>query len=143
MLDETEVLVNLLPLTPETQGILNGESFARMRRGGFLIQVGRGEHLVDNDLLVALKTASSTAPHSTCSQRSRWRRHIRSGVIPKSSSRRTMPARSALKPSRPRWLRPPTRFAPGSDRPTPSIVNAAIEHLQAEGLSGAKPLPRG
>ena len=36
MADETEVLVNLLPLTPETQGILNGELFARMRRGGYL-----------------------------------------------------------------------------------------------------------
>ena len=47
MLDETEVLVNLLPLTPETQGILNAKLFARMRRGGYLIQVGRGEHLVE------------------------------------------------------------------------------------------------
>src|SRR6266581_964094 len=54
MLGETEVLVNLLPLTHETQGILNRDLFARMRRGGYLIQVGRGEHLVDNDLLVAL-----------------------------------------------------------------------------------------
>jgi len=54
MLGETEVLVNLLPLTQETQGILNTELFARMRRGGYLIQVGRGEHLVDEDLLAAL-----------------------------------------------------------------------------------------
>jgi len=54
MLGETEVLVNLLPLTPKTRGILNGERFRRMRRGGYLIQVGRGEHLVDEDLLAAL-----------------------------------------------------------------------------------------
>lgn len=54
MLDETEVLVNLLPLTPETQGILNRDLFGAMRRGGYLIQVGRGEHLVDHDLLAAL-----------------------------------------------------------------------------------------
>lgn len=54
MLDRTEVLVNLLPLTPQTWGILNSETFARMRRGGYLIQVGRGEHLVDDDLLAAL-----------------------------------------------------------------------------------------
>lgn len=54
MLGETEVLVNLLPLTHETRGVLNGELFARMRRGGFLIQVGRGEHLVDDDLMTAL-----------------------------------------------------------------------------------------
>jgi glyoxylate/hydroxypyruvate reductase A len=56
MLGETEVLVNLLPLTHETRGILNRELFARMRRGGYLIQVGRGEHLVDQDLLAALES---------------------------------------------------------------------------------------
>lgn len=54
MLEQTEVLVNLLPLTPETRGILNSATFARLKRGGYLIQVGRGEHLVENDLLAAL-----------------------------------------------------------------------------------------
>jgi glyoxylate/hydroxypyruvate reductase A len=54
MLAETEILVNLLPLTSETTGILNAETFARMPRGGYLIQVGRGEHLVEADLLAAL-----------------------------------------------------------------------------------------
>jgi glyoxylate/hydroxypyruvate reductase len=54
MLGETEVLVNLLPLTPETRGILSGDLFDRMRRGGYLIHVGRGEHLVEADLLAAL-----------------------------------------------------------------------------------------
>src|SRR5215218_631524 len=56
MLSQTEVLVNLLPLTPETKGILNRKTFARMRRGGYLIQVGRGEHLVEADLLAALES---------------------------------------------------------------------------------------
>ncbi len=54
ILGETEVLVNLLPLTRETRGILNSVLFDRMRRGGYLIQVGRGEHLVEEDLLAAL-----------------------------------------------------------------------------------------
>jgi glyoxylate/hydroxypyruvate reductase A len=54
MLSETEVLINLLPLTLETRGILNLTTFQRMRRGGYLIQVGRGEHLVESDLLAAL-----------------------------------------------------------------------------------------
>ena len=54
MLGQTEVLVNLLPLTPETRSILNRKTFARMYRGGYLIQVGRGEHLVEADLLAAL-----------------------------------------------------------------------------------------
>jgi glyoxylate/hydroxypyruvate reductase A len=56
MLGETEVLVNLLPLTHETRGILNSELFNKMRRGGYLVQVGRGEHLVDEDLLAALES---------------------------------------------------------------------------------------
>jgi glyoxylate/hydroxypyruvate reductase len=56
MLGETEVLVNLLPLTPETQGILNSALFARMPRGGYLIHVGRGEHLIENDLVAALES---------------------------------------------------------------------------------------
>jgi glyoxylate/hydroxypyruvate reductase A len=54
MVAETEVLVNLLPLTRETRGILNKPLFDRMRRGGYLVQVGRGEHLVEADLLAAL-----------------------------------------------------------------------------------------
>ena len=54
MLPETEVLVNLLPLTPETQGILNGDLFGKMRHGGYLIHVGRGEHMVEKDVLLAL-----------------------------------------------------------------------------------------
>jgi glyoxylate/hydroxypyruvate reductase A len=54
ILEQTEVLVNLLPLTPETRGILNGRLFETMRRGGYLVQVGRGEHLVEDDLLGAL-----------------------------------------------------------------------------------------
>lgn len=54
MLAETEVLVNLLPLTADTRGILNASLFAKMPRGGYLIQVGRGEHSVEDDILAAL-----------------------------------------------------------------------------------------
>lgn len=54
MLGETEVLVNLLPLTEETRGLLDAQVFNRMRRGGYLIQVGRGEHHIEDDLLAAL-----------------------------------------------------------------------------------------
>lgn len=56
MLRETEVLVNLLPLTPETRGLLNAEVFTAMKRGGYLIQTGRGEQMVESDLLVALES---------------------------------------------------------------------------------------
>ena len=49
-----DFLVNVLPLTAETRGVLNREPFARMAPGGWLIQIGRGEHLVGADLLAAL-----------------------------------------------------------------------------------------
>ncbi|QUS38465.1 glyoxylate/hydroxypyruvate reductase A [Tardiphaga alba] len=54
MLDDTEILVNLLPLTTETRGILDAALFALLRRGAYLVHVGRGPHLVEQDLIAAL-----------------------------------------------------------------------------------------
>jgi glyoxylate/hydroxypyruvate reductase len=49
-----DVLVCLLPLTPATCGILNQKTFAALPAGAALINVGRGSHLVEADLLEAL-----------------------------------------------------------------------------------------
>jgi glyoxylate/hydroxypyruvate reductase len=54
MLGIADALVCLLPLTPETRGILNARTFSTMKRGGCLINVARGGHLVAPDLLRAL-----------------------------------------------------------------------------------------
>jgi glyoxylate/hydroxypyruvate reductase A len=53
-LAEINVLVCLLPLTPETEGILNLDLFQACTKGTYLINVARGKHLVEEDLLSAL-----------------------------------------------------------------------------------------
>ena len=53
-LARTDILVCLLPLTPATEGILNAETFARLPKGAVVINVARGRHLVDGDLIAAL-----------------------------------------------------------------------------------------
>lgn len=53
-LASTRVLVNLLPLTPETENVLNRDTLGRLQPGGYLINVARGAHLVDADLLALL-----------------------------------------------------------------------------------------
>ncbi len=53
-LARTDILVCMLPLTPETEGILNEDLFDRLPDGAAVINVARGQHLVDEDLLAAL-----------------------------------------------------------------------------------------
>jgi glyoxylate/hydroxypyruvate reductase A len=55
-LHKTEILVCLLPLTAETRGILDAETFASLPHGACLINVARGAHLVEADLLAALES---------------------------------------------------------------------------------------
>jgi len=50
----TRILVCLLPLTPETEDILNHGNLARLLPGAYVINVARGAHLVDDDLLALL-----------------------------------------------------------------------------------------
>ncbi|MCW7536617.1 glyoxylate/hydroxypyruvate reductase A [Aquabacterium sp. A7-Y] len=54
-LAEAEVVVNLLPLTPATEGLFNARTFTRMREGSSLVNLARGSHVVEADLLVALE----------------------------------------------------------------------------------------
>jgi glyoxylate/hydroxypyruvate reductase A len=53
-LARTEILVCLLPLTQETEGILDRDLFYRLPRGACLINAGRGGHQVEADILAAL-----------------------------------------------------------------------------------------
>ncbi len=56
VLAASQVLVCLLPLTPETRGLLNAETLSRLPRGAALILCSRGEHLVRPDLVALLRT---------------------------------------------------------------------------------------
>lgn len=56
LLAQSDIVVNLLPLTPETRGVLGGATFARMKPGAALVSAGRGGHLVEADLLAALES---------------------------------------------------------------------------------------
>jgi glyoxylate/hydroxypyruvate reductase A len=53
-LARTDMLICLLPLTPDTAGILDRDLFARLPRGAQVVNAGRGGHLVDADLIAAL-----------------------------------------------------------------------------------------
>lgn len=54
LLGAADVVVNLLPLTPATRGLFDAGRFAAMRRGAGFVNLARGAHVVEADLLAAL-----------------------------------------------------------------------------------------
>ena len=53
-LGQCDIMTCLLPLTPQTRGIMNAGFFARLPQGAWIINVARGQHLVEADLIAAL-----------------------------------------------------------------------------------------
>ena len=60
-LQASKVVVCLLPLTPDTLGILCHATLSRLQPGGVVINVARGAHLVDADLLALLDSGQLDA----------------------------------------------------------------------------------
>jgi glyoxylate/hydroxypyruvate reductase A len=54
VLEKSDVVVCLLPLTPHTRGILNARTLRKIKLGGAVINVARGGHLVAEDLIEVL-----------------------------------------------------------------------------------------
>ena len=53
-LGQTEILVNFLPLTSDTTGILSASTFGQLPRGACIINIARGAHLHERELVAAL-----------------------------------------------------------------------------------------
>ena len=54
-LNDTDFLINILPLTAATESFMDKNRLKQIKKGGFLINVGRGEHLVEQDLVELLE----------------------------------------------------------------------------------------
>jgi glyoxylate/hydroxypyruvate reductase A len=54
LLEQTDILVCLLPLTPDTEDILDATTLSALPRGAVLINAARGKHVVEDDLVEAL-----------------------------------------------------------------------------------------
>jgi glyoxylate/hydroxypyruvate reductase A len=61
LLARSEIVVSLLPMTPETENILDAALFDRLPCGAGIVNAGRGRHLVEADLLAALESGQLSA----------------------------------------------------------------------------------
>jgi glyoxylate/hydroxypyruvate reductase A len=57
----SQVLINLLPNTPQTRGIIDRQLLSQLKPGAFLLNLARGAHLVEADLLAALEAGEVKA----------------------------------------------------------------------------------
>ena len=113
-LGQTDIAVCLLPLTRETEGIFCARTFAMMPRGSMVINVGRGKHVVEVDLIKALDSGqlSYAALDALCPE--------------------------PLPPDSPLWLHPKVTVMPHvARRPTVrqlvTEISANIQSLRAGG----------
>jgi hypothetical protein len=60
-MSDVQILVCMLPLTAETAGILNRETFESLAQGACLINAARGAHLVEEDLLATMASGRIAA----------------------------------------------------------------------------------
>jgi len=56
VLAASDIVVCALPLTAQTAGIVNARTLALMPRGSYLINIARGAHIVEADLIAAVRS---------------------------------------------------------------------------------------
>lgn len=80
-LQGTRVLINLLPNTAETAGIINQTLLAQLPDESYVLNLARGVHVVEEDLLAALNSGKLKGRCSMSSVANRCRRRARYGRI--------------------------------------------------------------
>ncbi len=55
-LADADIVINALPLTPETEGLLDAAALAAMPHGSYLVNIARGQHVVEPDLIAAVQS---------------------------------------------------------------------------------------
>ncbi|EFN53749.1 hypothetical protein CHLNCDRAFT_59729 [Chlorella variabilis] len=115
--ERCDVVVCLVPLTPETSGILDAAFFACLPRGAILVSLSRGQHLVEPDLLAALDSG-----------------HLAGAVL-------DVFRQEPLPPDSPLWRHPKVRVFPHASC-TPDMPRAVAQMVRLrELLLAGKPLP--
>ena len=115
-LSTTDVLVNILPLTDDTRDILDLELMSRLPRGAAIVNVARGAHLVEADLLELLDSG-----------------HLRHAFL---DVFRTEP----LPSDHPFWRHPRVTITPHMAAPTFPTSGAQFVAEQLERLEAGEPL---
>ena len=116
VLAQAGVVINLLPLTPDTRGLFDAETFAHMPRGASLVNLARGAHVVEADLLAALASG-----------------HLRHAVL-------DVFATEPLAATHPFWSHPAITVLPHIAAPTDPRSAAVIAARNIAALRGGEPL---
>ncbi len=107
-LARTDILICLLPLTDATRGIVDRHLLGKLPRGASFINVGRGPHLIQQDLLDALDSG-----------------HLRAAILDVTDP-------EPLPPTHPFWTHPRVRLTPhiASQTRPETAVDIVLENLQ-------------
>jgi phosphoglycerate dehydrogenase-like enzyme len=116
-LRDSDIVVNTLPLTADTAGLLDAAALAAMPRGSYLVNIARGGHVVEADLIAALRSG-----------------HL-AGAALDVQQREPLPADDAL------WAEPGVTITPhiAAQSSLVTVVSQFLAGLQA--LADGQPLP--
>lgn len=116
LLAASEIVVNLLPLTGETRGLLDARFLAALPPKASIVNLGRGAHVVDDDLLAALDAG-----------------HLRHAVL-------DVFHREPLPPSHRYWSHPRVTMLPHAAALTDARSAAAVAAHNLRALRDGRPI---